>query len=195
MPHPGVRTAETEEQQQQQQQQEPQQQQQEEAAEALPDLAIAIVPCCVFSELFPERRVPLAAAEAAAVSPTAAAGAAAAVAVAVAASAAAAGAASPAAAAAACRSPLSPPAAEPWDLLQQEDVEALLGRLCLEGPFQKGPPGEGPPFMAEAEADGEVLVRTYEELLLWLHLQDPQRRLQQETLPIVGKNQVIFLPP
>ncbi|OEH76013.1 hypothetical protein cyc_09033 [Cyclospora cayetanensis] len=50
-------------------------------------------------------------------------------------------------------------------------------------------------FMAEAESSGQVRVRTYEELLLWLHLSDPRRRLHQQTLPLVGKNQVVFLPP
>ncbi|KAL8446110.1 hypothetical protein Emag_004850 [Eimeria magna] len=167
--------------------QQQQQQEQQEAAEPLPQLALAIVPCCVFSEKFPERRVPLAAAEAAAVSPGAA-----------------------AAAAAVCTSPVTVSVAEAATTAAAAAAPAAPScAAALGGSISERDEGQrrvtspsfwsgdcsGASFMAGAEADGQVLVRTYEELLLWLHMQDAERRLRQQTLPLVGKNQVVFLPP
>ncbi|KAL8271600.1 hypothetical protein Esti_004506 [Eimeria stiedai] len=167
------------------QQQQHQRQQQQEPAP--PSLALAIVPCCVFSEKFPERRVSLAAAEAAAVSPAAAAAAAALptplVTVSAEEAATAAAAAAPAAATRGA-------ALGDWTLERGEHREGVTSPS-----FWSGDGCGGAPFMAGAEADGQVLVRTYEELLLWLHIQDVERRLRQQTLPLVGKNQVVFLPP
>ncbi|CDJ56994.1 hypothetical protein, conserved [Eimeria maxima] len=198
-----------------------QQQQQTATAAELPDLVLAVVPCCVFSEIFPQRRVPHTAAEAAAVSPSAAAAAAAAVpapddSAVPNSSAAAAGDAAVVASYSASTAALSEGSvASSGPLLQRAsdstaayrqgespacvpvgEACAQMHHLALHG--TEGTPGSPlgvPLFTAGAGDDGNTTVRTYEELLLWLHLRDRQRRLQQQTLPMVGKNQVIFMPP
>lgn len=233
--------------------------QQEEPEAARRGLVLAVVPCCVFSEKFPCRRVPAAAAEAAAKFPAAAAAAATAVpavfpgavepsAAAVAASAdsldtscvattSGAGDTATASSAAICAQGCAPaecPTAlqnlaraipgctsvsyvtDREDHLLQEHsfVPARsrrkpvgsegrvdpVGPTCIGAHLGVGTASisghpDGSLIRSGSGLDGTVCVRTYEELLLWLHLLDPRRRLQQQTLPLVGKNQVLFLPP
>ncbi|XP_026193938.1 uncharacterized protein LOC34624558 [Cyclospora cayetanensis] len=196
--------------QQQQKRQSEEQKQHGDASEELPDVALAVVPCCVFSEKFPHRLVPLTAAEAANVSPAAAAAAAAAVF-------------DTTVGTASLEKEIKDSTAEGQreaqahvcntagiDTIASEvlaargetpavDASQLCGNDAEVQPFLVSPSQSCRSgvhlFMAEAESSGQVRVRTYEELLLWLHLSDPRRRLHQQTLPLVGKNQVVFLPP
>lgn len=124
-------------------------------------LALAVVPCCVFSDIFPHRRIPFHAllksgggsgmsdatnTEKAMHRDT---------------------------------SPITPEYRKDMVSATDDEREVDTSRNIPVG----------------VERDGTLLVRTYEELLVWLLLLDPQKRLQQETLPVVGKNRVIFLPP